>query len=235
MIANILSAVESTNIWKIIFVDNLGYIGEGLLNTLLIVICAFPIGILIGALIGISHYVPDSNIFIKIWKGFNKVYVSIFRGTPIVVQLLFIYMVMLMPLGVPKLLVAILIFGMNSGAYVSEIVRSGIASVDKGQMEAGRSLGISYGKTMLKVVMPQAVKNIIPTLGNELISLTKETSVAGYVAVVDITTALNWIGSTHFEVFVPYFVLGLIYFVIVYIITQLLKLLERRLSRSDKR
>lgn len=235
MLTNILLAVENTNIWKVIFVDNLGYIGEGLLNTLLIVICAFPIGIIIGTLIGVSYYVPNSNIFIKIWKGFNKVYVSIFRGTPIVVQLLFIYMVLLMPLHVPKLLVAILIFGMNSGAYVSEIVRSGIASIDKGQMEAGRSLGLPYGRTMLKIVMPQAVKNIMPTLGNELISLTKETSVAGYVAVVDITTALNWIGSTQFEVFVPYFVLGLIYFVLVYIITQLLKLLERRLSRSDKR
>ncbi len=235
MISNILSVVDSTNIWKTIFVDSIGSLGEGLLNTLLIVICAFPLGVLIGTIIGVVHFIPNTNIFIRIWKWINSAYVAIFRGTPIVVQLLFIYFVLLMPLRIPKLLVAILIFGMNSGAYVSEIVRSGISSVDKGQMEAGRSLGMSYGKTMLKIILPQAIKNIVPTLGNELISLTKETSVAGYVTVIDITTALHWIASTTYEFFVPYFVLGVIYFIIVFIITKLLKLVERRLSRSDKR
>ncbi len=234
MILNIISAV-STNIWKYIFVDSISLLLGGLLNTLLIVLCAFPIGILLGSIVGIAYYVPNKNIFIRIWKWINNFYVSLFRGTPIAVQLLFIYFAMLSPLGFNKLFVAILVFGLNSGAYVSEIIRAGIASVDKGQLEAGRSLGMSYSKSMLKIIMPQAIKNIVPTLGNELISLTKETSVAGYVTVMDITFALQTIASSTYDYFVAYFVLGVIYFIIVYVISKLLKLLERRLSRSDKR
>lgn len=234
MILNLISEV-GTNMWHYIFVENISTVLEGLLNTFLIVVCSFPIGIAIGALVGIVHFVPNKSILIRIWKWINAAYVALFRGTPLAVQLLFIYFVMLMPLGIPNLIVAILVFGLNSGAYVSEIVRSGIASVDKGQMEAGRSLGISYAKTMFKVVLPQAIKNIIPTLGNELISLTKETSVAGFATVVDITKAIDWLSSNKFEYVVGYFVLGLFYFVIVFIISRLLKLIERRLSRSDKR
>ena len=234
MILNLISAV-SANIWKYIFVDCISLLLGGLLNTLLIVLCAFPIGIFLGALVGIAYYVPSKNIFIKIWKWINNLYVSLFRGTPIAVQLLFIYFAMLSPLGFNKLFVAILVFGLNSGAYVSEIIRGGIASVESGQLEAGRSLGLSYSKTMLKIVMPQAIKNIIPTLGNELISLTKETSVAGYVTVMDITFALQTIASSTYDYFVAYFVLGVIYFIIVYALTKVMKLIERRLSKSDKR
>ncbi len=234
MILNLISAVE-VNIWKYIFVDSYSMLLEGLLNTLLIVIFAFPLGLLIGSIVGIAHFVPNNNVFIKIWKRVNAIYVAIFRGTPIVVQLLFMYFGMLLPLGVPDIIVAILVFGLNSGAYVSEIVRGGIASVDKGQIEAGRSLGISYSKTMIKIILPQAIKNITPTLGNELIALIKETSVAGYVAVLDITRVIQMIASNTYNYFVSYFVLGIIYFVIVFIITQLLKVVERRLSRSDKR
>ncbi len=234
MILNLISAVE-INIWKYIFVDSYSMLLEGLLNTLLIVIFAFPLGLLIGSIVGIAHFVPNNNVFIKIWKRINAIYVAIFRGTPIVVQLLFIYFGMLLPLGIPDVMVAILVFGLNSGAYVSEIVRGGIASVDKGQIEAGRSLGISYSKTMIKIILPQAIKNITPTLGNELIALIKETSVAGYVAVLDITRVIQMIASNTYNYFVSYFVLGIIYFVIVFIITQLLKVVERRLSRSDKR
>lgn len=234
MILNLISAVE-VNIWKYIFVDSYSMLLEGLLNTLLIVIFAFPLGLLIGSIVGIAHFVPNNNVFIKIWKRINAIYVAIFRGTPIVVQLLFIYFGMLLPLGIPDVMVAILVFGLNSGAYVSEIVRGGIASVDKGQIEAGRSLGISYSKTMIKIILPQAIKNITPTLGNELIALIKETSVAGYVAVLDITRVIQMIASNTYNYFVSYFVLGIIYFVIVFIITQLLKVVERRLSRSDKR
>ena len=234
MILDLISAV-SANIWKYIFVDSISLLLGGLLNTLLIVLCAFPIGIFLGALVGIAYYVPSKNIFIKIWKWINNLYVSLFRGTPIAVQLLFIYFAMLSPLGFNKLFVAILVFGLNSGAYVSEIIRGGIASVESGQLEAGRSLGLSYSKTMLKIVMPQAIKNIIPTLGNELISLTKETSVAGYVTVMDITFALQTIASSTYDYFVAYFVLGVIYFIIVYALTKVMKLIERRLSKSDKR
>lgn len=231
---SIISAINS-NIWKEIFVNSSSLLIEGLVNTFIIVICSFPIGILIGSIVGISHFLPDKNIFVRIYKWINKGYVALFRGTPIVVQLLFIYFALLAPLHFPKILVAILVFGLNSGAYVSEIVRSGIASVDKGQMEAGRSLGMSYSKTMFKIVLPQAIKNIIPTLGNELISLTKETSVAGYVATIDITFALQQIASSNYEYFVTYFVLGVIYFVIVFVLTKLIGLLERRLRRSDNR
>lgn len=234
MILNLISAV-SANIWKYIFVDSISLLLGGLLNTLLIVLCAFPIAIFLGALVGIAYYVPSKNIFIKIWKWINNLYVSLFRGTPIAVQLLFIYFAMLSPLGFNKLFVAILVFALNSGAYVSEIIRGGIASVESGQLEAGRSLGLSYSKTMLKIVMPQAIKNIIPTLGNELISLTKETSVAGYVTVMDITFALQTIASSTYDYFVAYFVLGVIYFIIVYALTKVMKLIERRLSKSDKR
>lgn len=234
MITNLIAAVD-TNIWRYIFVDSIEILLEGLFNTLLIVICAFPIGIILGSIVGIVHFMPSKNVFIKIWKFLNKVYVAIFRGTPIVVQLLFIYFAALSRLGISEKVIAILVFGLNSGAYVSEIVRSGIASVDKGQLEASRSLGMPYGKSMLKIVMPQAIKNIIPTLGNELISLTKETSVAGYVTVKDITFILQGIASNSYDYFVSYFVLGLIYFIIVYFITLIIKLIERRLSRSDKR
>lgn len=233
-VLTILSAT-STNIWEYIFVDSISLLLEGLLNTLLIVVCAFPIGIILGSLVGILHFAPKNNVFLNILKWISKVYVSIFRGTPIVVQLLFIYFALLSPLGIDSVVVAIIVFGLNSGAYVSEMVRAGIASVDQGQMEAGRSLGMSYGKTMFKIVMPQAIKNIIPTLGNELVSLTKETSVAGYITVMDITFALQTIASNTYDYFAAYFVLGIIYFVIVFIITQLVKLVERRLSRSDKR
>ena len=227
MILNLISAV-SANIWKYIFVDSISLLLGGLLNTLLIVLCAFPIGIFLGALVGIAYYVPSKNIFIKIKliifiKTFIKRFFSI------------IYFAMLSPLGFNKLFVAILVFGLNSGAYVSEIIRGGIASVESGQLEAGRSLGLSYSKTMLKIVMPQAIKNIIPTLGNELISLTKETSVAGYVTVMDITFALQTIASSTYDYFVAYFVLGVIYFIIVYALTKVMKLIERRLSKSDKR
>lgn len=161
----------------------------------------------------------------------------IFRGTPIVAQLLIAYYILcpLMGIDLGSLNTCILVFGLNSGAYVSEIMRGGILSVDAGQMEAGRALGLSYWVTMLKIVIPQATKNILPTLGNELIALVKDTSVVSFVAAVDLYKTFNEIGTGSYEYMVPYLVMALMYIVIVAIISLGIKAMERRLRRSDKR
>ena len=170
-------------------------------------------------------------------SGFTSTYVAIFRGTPMVVQLLLIHFVILPSVGIhiPLLMEAILAFGLNSGAYVSEIMRGGILSVDIGQTEAGRALGLTYGKTMIKIVLPQAIKNVVPTLGNEFIALLKETSVVSFITIVDITKSFQNIANSTYEYIIPYVVLALVYLVLVLIVTAVIKLLERRLRASDKR
>ena len=153
-----------------------------------------------------------------------------------VVQLLLSYYVALplMGLNVPSVTVALVVFGLNSGAYISEIMRGGIQSVDPGQMEGGRAIGLSFGTTMIKIVIPQAIKNILPTLGNEFITLIKETSVVSFVGALDLYVAFNRIGSNSYEFMVPYLVMALIYIVLVLIISGLVKLMERSLSKSDR-
>ena len=153
-----------------------------------------------------------------------------------VVQLLLSYYVALplMGLNIPSVTVALFVFGLNSGAYISEIMRGGIQSVDPGQMEGGRAIGLSFGTTMLKIVIPQAIKNILPTLGNEFITLIKETSVVSFVGALDLYVAFNRIGSNSYEFMVPYLVMALIYIVLVLIISGLVKLMERSLSKSDR-
>lgn len=221
------------------FITNKGYetVLSGLGATMSIAFFGFLIGLVIGLVIASVKEAGTQN---KVAKGISKVgdvYVAFFRGTPIIVQLLLVYYVLFPALGltVDKLLVAIVTFGMNSGAYVSEIMRGGILSVDKGQMEAGRSLGLSYSKTMLKIVLPQAFKNMLPTLGNEIIALVKDTSVVSFIAVVDLTNAFQIIGSGTYEFVVPYLMLAATYLVIILALTGLIKLLERRLRASDKR
>lgn len=220
------------------FITNEGYLEvlSGLGNTAKIAFFGFIIGIVIGSLIAIIKHAGTQN---KVVKGVSKigdVYVAFFRGTPIIVQLLLVYYVFLPLIGWSwdKVVVAIVTFGLNSGAYVSEIMRSGIQSVDKGQMEAGRSLGLSYTKTMLKIVLPQTIKNVLPTLGNELIALVKDTSVVSFIAVIDLTNAFQLIGSGTYEYVVPYLMLALTYLVIVLLLTVLIKLIERRFKRSDR-
>ncbi len=209
----------------------------GLRNTMIISVLGLIIGIVIGTLIAATEVNPSKNKIVKILRCINKVYVGFFRGTPIVVQLLLGYYVILPILGInfPALNVATAIIGMNSGAYVSEIMRSGIMSVDIGQMEAGRAIGLKYGATMWKIIIPQAVKNILPTIGNEFISLIKETSVVSFVTVADLYKAFREIGASNYEYIVPYIVMALIYIVIVVIITFILKFIERKLRSSDKR
>ncbi len=210
---------------------------EGLMNTIKVALFGLAIGILIGTVIAMIKVAPKYKLINRILDKICSVYVAIFRGTPIVVQLLLAYYVFLPSLNIKNvnsLVVGIIVFGMNSGAYVSEMMRGGLNSVDKGQMEAGRALGLNYSTVMLKIIIPQAVKNILPTLGNEFISLIKETSVLSFITVYDLYTALSTIGSKNYEKMVPYIVLALIYIVLVLIITLIIKILERRFAKSDR-
>ena len=222
-----------------IFIDYKGYVKvvEGLQNTLLIAVLGLVIGIIIGTLIAVVRVLPKYKIMPRILNGICSFYVALFRGTPIVVQLLIFYYVLLplMGIGITGVEVSILVFGLNSAAYISEIMRSGIMSVDSGQMEAGRAVGLSYGTTMLKIVIPQAVKNILPTLGNEFIALIKETSVVSFVGATDLYIAFNYIGSNNYEFMVPYIVMALIYMVLILIISLGIKIMERSLRKSDRR
>ena len=222
-----------------IFIDQNGYVRvvEGLQNTLLIAVLGLLIGIVIGTLIATVRVVPKYKLLPRVLNGFCSFYVALFRGSPMVVQLLVGYYVLLPLLGVRTsgLNVAITVFGLNSGAYISEIMRSGIQSVDPGQMEAGRAVGLSFSASMCKIVIPQAVKNILPTLGNEFITLVKETSVVSFVAVADLYMAFNYIGSNSYDFIVPYLVMAVIYIVLVLVISLLVKLLERSLRKSDRR
>ncbi|MBQ7775670.1 MAG: amino acid ABC transporter permease [Lachnospiraceae bacterium] len=222
-----------------IFIEQNGYVKviEGLKNTLLIAVIGLLIGILIGTLIATVRVIPKYKLLPKILNGFCSFYVALFRGTPIVVQLLVFYYVLLPLMGIhlTGVQVSILVFGLNSGAYISETMRSGIMSVDQGQMEAGRAMGLSFGTTMMKIVIPQAVKNILPTLGNEFIALIKETSVVSFVGAADLYVAFNYIGSNSYEFMVPYLVMAIIYIILVLIISLGIKIMERSLRKSDRR
>ena len=222
-----------------IFVNQNGYqkVVEGLKNTILIAVLGLIIGILIGTLIATVRVIPKYKLLPRILNGICSFYVGLFRGTPMVVQLLVCYYVLLPILGVKMtgVQVSILVFGLNSGAYISEIMRGGIMSVDQGQMEAGRAVGLSFATTMRKIVIPQAIKNILPTLGNEFITLIKETSVVSFVGAADLYVAFSYIGSNSYEFMVTYLVMALIYIVIVMIISLAIKLMERSLRKSDRR
>ncbi|MBQ3178718.1 MAG: amino acid ABC transporter permease [Clostridia bacterium] len=222
-----------------IFIDQNGYVKvlEGLQNTLLIAILGLIIGTVIGTLIATVRVVPKYKTLPKVLNAICSVYVGFFRGTPMTVQLLLFYYVLLPLMGVriSGVNVSILVFSLNSGAYISEIMRGGIQSVDGGQMEAGRAVGLSFGVTMMKIVIPQAVKNIMPTMGNEFIALIKETSVVSFVGAADLYVAFNYIGSNSYEFMVPYLVMAIIYIALVMLITLGIKLMERRLAKSDRR
>lgn len=222
-----------------ILIDEGGYVKvvEGLQNTCTIAVLGLIIGIVIGTLIATVRVIPKYKTLPKVLNGICTFYVGFFRGTPMVVQLLLFYYVMLPLIGVNMsgVNVAIAVFGLNSGAYISEIMRGGILSVDGGQMEAGRAVGLSFGTTMMKIVIPQAVKNILPTLGNEFIALIKETSVVSFVGAADLYVAFNYIGSNSYEFMVPYLTMAIIYIALVMLITLLIKLMERSLRKSDRR
>ncbi len=211
---------------------------KGLVNTMLVAVLGLFIGILIGTIIAIVKVAPKYKFIMRFLDKVCTVYVAIFRGTPMVVQLLITYYVLLPAFGVKgvdALIVGVIVFGMNSGAYVSEIMRGGLNSIDAGQMEAGRALGLGYSTTMLRIVIPQAIKNILPMIGNEFISIIKETSILSFITVCDLYTALiNYVAANKYEWIIPYIVLALIYIVLVLFITLLIKLMEKALAKSDK-
>ena len=222
-----------------VFIAQNGYtrVVEGLQNTLLIAVTGLIVGIVIGTIIATVRVIPKYRRLPRVLNGICSFYVALFRGTPMVVQLLVGYYVILPIIGVNMngVQISMIVFGLNSGAYISEIMRSGIQSVDIGQMEAGRAVGLSFGTSMTKIVIPQAFKNILPTLGNEFITLVKETSVVSFVAASDLYVAFNYIGSNSYDFMVPYLVMAAIYIVLVLVISLLVKLLERSLRKSDRR
>ncbi len=209
---------------------------QGLGNTLVIALFATILGIAIGLVIAIVKVYHAQSGHWKIANGVCSAYTAVIRGTPVLVQLLIMYYIVFASapseMAIP---IAILSFGINSGAYVSEIVRGGILAVDRGQMEAGRSLGLTQGQTMKSIVLPQAIKSILPALGNEFITLLKETSVVGYIAVVDLTRAGDVVRSRTFEAFFSLISVAVVYFILVMGISWLLKKAERRLAKSDRR
>ena len=213
---------------------NIKAILNGLKITLVISLFGFIIGLLLGLITCLVEGLRSQNVFVLGVKQVFKAYVSVCRGTPTVVQLLIIYFIVFATYRGPEIIIAVLAFGLNSGAYISEILRGGINSVPVGQMEAGRSLGLPYSKVMIRVVFPQAIKNSLPSLGNEFITLIKETSVASFIAIIDLTNAMKHIADASYDYTLVYLVMGLIYFTIVLIVTYLLKLLERSLNKNAR-
>ena len=205
---------------------------EGLRNTVIMTLGALCIGVAIGTLIAVVKYFAEDSIVLRPLAYLCDLYVTVIRGVPIVVLLLIFFFIIMT--SADGIVVGIIAFGINSGAYMAELIRSGIGAVDKGQMEAGRSLGMSKMQAMRRVIFPQAVRYILPAIGNEMIALLKETSVAGYVAVVDLTRAGNLVRNNTFDAVNTLLTTALIYLVMVVLLTQLLKQFERRMAKNDK-
>lgn len=217
---------------------------EGLRNTLFIALLACVIGFFIGILVTAIRIAPKTNFFIRALDVLAKFYVTVIRGTPVVLQLFIGYFVFFASLKATKFLgipntsgipVAGIVFGINSGAYMAEILRGGINSVDYGQMEAGRSLGLPWTKTFIKIVFPQALKSAIPTIFNEFITLLKETSVAGYVGIYDLTKVREDITTASMKLYMPLFIIAIIYLILVLGLQRLQKIIERRLKKGDRK
>lgn len=224
-----------------IYEDRWRFFVNGLKVTFLVTIGALILGTLIGMVVAIIRSSHDStrgkpNFILRIFNMICKIYVTVLRGTPLMVQLLIMGFVIMKPkTGSEMLLCAIVTLGINSGAYVAEIARSGIMSINAGQMEAGRSLGLNFPRTMMYIILPQAFKNILPALGNELIALLKETSLVTVIALADVTKAAQIVVTKTYTPIIPYISLAVIYLVLVMILTKLLAILERRLRKGDKR
>lgn len=206
---------------------------DGLKVTLLISLMAIILGIAIGVVVAVVK-VSANNYKMRWLSAICNVYINIIRGTPLIVQLLIIYNLIFTSRNTNEIIVGAVCFGINSGAYVSEIIRAGIESIDRGQMEAGRTLGLNYMQTMRLIIVPQAIKNILPALGNEFITLIKETSVAGYIAVTDLLVAAQYVGSRTFDILPPLIIAAICYLIIVMGLTKLLAVFERRLARGDR-
>lgn len=215
---------------SVIYDNRYEFILEGLFNTIIIALGAVVIGTLIGIVTALIRNNHDINGKMKIGNKLSKLYVDIIRGTPSILQLMIIYYVIFKSVDINIVFVGILAFGINSGAYVSEIIRAGINSVDKGQFEAGYGLGLSYGKVMRYIVLPQALKNILPALGNEFITLVKETAVGAYIGIVELTKASDIIASRTYDYFFPLIIIAIIYLIITLSLTKGVSIMERRLN-----
>lgn len=223
----------SNNLYKtFIYDDRYKYIIEGLGNTIIIAFFAVIIGVILGMMISLIRNNYEVNGKGKISNFIAKSYVTIIRGTPVILQLMIIYYVIFKSSDINILIVGILAFGINSGAYVSEIIRSGINAIDKGQLEAGLALGLSYHKVMRLIIMPQAIKNILPALGNEFITLLKETSVGAYIGILELTKASDIIASRTYDYFFPLIVIALIYLALTYFLSKLVNSLERKIGNA---
>ena len=237
-----LSSAEAANDDKSSFIDDFNntfikndrykYIIDGLKNTIIITIIALFLGLIVGILLAIVRSIHDMLGKLKVLNAVCKLYITVIRGTPVVVQLLIIYFIIFATSTLNPIIVASIAFGMNSAAYVAEIVRAGINAVPKGQLEAGSSLGLPFSSTMVLVILPQAIKNILPALCNEGITLLKETSISGYIGIMDLTKAGDIIRGQTFEAFLPLIGVALIYLVIVIFLTYLVGRLERRLNAN---
>lgn len=213
--------------------DRWQYLLDGLGVTIEVSLSAVLLGIVLGVLVASIRTTHDKTGNLKFADWLCRVYLTVIRGTPVVVQLLIIYFVIFGSVNVSKVLVAVIAFGVNSGAYVAEIIRSGIMSIDKGQFEAGRSLGLSHSQTMRYIILPQAFKNVLPALGNEFIVLLKETSVSGFIALQDLTKGGDIIRSQTYSAFLPLMAVAAIYLAIVMLFSNLLGCQERRLKNNE--
>ena len=216
----------------VIYDDRYMMILEGLKNTILIALGSIVIGILLGSLIAIVRDMYEKNGKGLILNKICKIYVDVIRGTPALLQLMIIYYVIFKSVSIDLVLVGILAFGLNSSAYVSEIIRAGINSIDVGQMEAAKSLGFKYFQSMRYIILPQAIKNVLPALGNEFITLVKETSVAGYIGIMELTKSTDMIASRTYNYFFPLIIAALIYLGLTMLLTKLLNRFERKVSNA---
>jgi len=218
--------------------DRWKYFTNGLGTTYIVSFFAIVLGVVIGVLIAVVRSTADTverpPLVVKLLNMICKLYLTVIRGTPAMIQLLIMYYIIFGSVDVSKRLVAILTFGINSGAYVAEIIRSGIMSVDQGQFEAGRSLGLSYVQTMWYIIIPQAFKNVLPALGNEFITLLKETSICGYIALTDVTHGANTVRSQTYEPYMPLLGAALIYLISVSVLSALVTRMERRLRVNER-
>ena len=217
---------------SVIYDDRYKYIFEGLFHTILIALFAVIIGIIIGIVIAIIRNNYEVNKKFRVLNSISKIYVDIIRGTPVILQLMIIYYVIFKSVNINILIVGVIAFGINSGAYVSEIIRAGINSIDKGQMEAGLSLGLKYGEVMRLIILPQAIRNILPALGNEFITLLKETSVGAYIGIVELTKASDIIASRTYDYFFPLIIIAIIYLIMTLGLSKLVNVMERRWNNA---
>lgn len=227
-----------TKIWdsfyqSVIYDNRYKFILEGLGNTIIIALFAVIIGIIIGIIIAFIRNNYEVNGKMKVLNKLVKIYVDVIRGTPVILQLMIIYYVIFKSVDINIVLVGIIAFGINSGAYVSEIIRAGINSIPKGQMEAGFSLGLKYHQIMRYIILPQAIRNILPALGNEFITLLKETSVGAYIGIVELTKASDIIASRTYDYFFPLFIIAIIYLIMTLGLSKLINILERRFGNAN--